>query len=105
MNNYALPDNIRKLLSQLHSILQKKHFIRATPTFLRNTCGKPNCKCSKGEKHISLYIQQNYKGISRKILVPKSRWQDVQDMIQNYKNIIALLDSISDYQWDHIKDK
>jgi hypothetical protein len=26
-------------------------------------------------------------------------------MIQNYKNIIALLDSISDYQWDHIKDK
>ena len=75
--------------------------------YLRNKCGKKNCKCAKEEKHISLYIQKTMKGKGKikKTLIPKSRWEDVKEMNKRYKEILNLLDEVSDYQWEHIKDR
>ena len=99
------PKSVRNAISQLHLLLNNSTFIRGTPTFLRNTCGKPNCKCTRGEKHLSLYIRQSLNGKLKTVLVPHSRWDDVQLMAQNYKKIIELLEIVSAFEWNHLKDK
>lgn len=102
-----IPDKLRKTFSKLHQLINQRRFIRGSFYYLRNKCGKKNCKCAKGEKHISLYIQKNMKekGKIKKTLIPKSRWEDVKEMNKRYKEILNLLDEVSDYEWEHIKDR
>ncbi len=108
-----IPAKLRNTFSKLHQLINQKRFIRGSFYLLRNKCGKKNCKCAKGEKHISLYIQKNMKGKGKgkgkgkikKALIPKRRWEDVKEMNNRYKEILNLLDDVSDYEWEHIKDR
>jgi hypothetical protein len=102
-----IPAKLRNTFSKLHQLINQKRFIRGSFYYLRNKCGKKNCKCTKGEKHISLYIQKNIKGKGKikKTLIPKHRWEDVKEMNKRYKEILNLLDEVSDYEWEHIKDR
>jgi len=104
-----IPAKLRNTFSKIHQLINEKRFIRGSFYYLRNKCGKKNCKCAKGEKHISLYIQKNLKGKGKgkikKALIPKRRWEDVKEMNKRYKEILNLLEEVSDYEWEHIKDK
>lgn len=99
-----IPEKLRNTFSKIHQLIDQKKFIKGSFYFLRNKCGKNNCKCTKGEKHISLYIQKNLKGKIKKKLIPKRKWEEVKEMNNRYKDIINLLEEISDYEWEHIKD-
>jgi len=100
-----IPENLRKVYSQLHQLIDKKQFIRGTLFYLKNTCGKKNCRCAKGERHVSLYIQQSLNGKLRTTLIPKVNWDKIKEMNKRYREIQKLLEAISAYQWEHIKDK
>lgn len=102
--NY-IPKNLRKIYSQLHKLIEQKQFIRGSLVYLRNTCGKGNCKCNKGERHVSLYIRQSLNGKPKTTLIPKANWDKIKEMNKRYKEIQKLLEEISAYQWEHIKDK
>ena len=99
-----IPAKIRSIYSKLHKLINQR-FIKGSFYNLKNTCGKKNCKCTRGEKHISLYIQQTIKGRKKKTLIPKSKWDEVKQMNRRYKEIQDCLEDISSYEWDHIKDK
>lgn len=100
-----LPPEIRNTLSKLHLLIEKNEFIRGSFYYLKNTCGKKNCKCTKGQLHTSLYIQKTSDRKTKKALIPKARWKEVKEMNDRYKEILQLLEIISDYQWEHIRDK
>jgi hypothetical protein len=100
-----IPPNIRIYFSKLRKLINQKRFIKGTLYYLRNTCGKANCKCARGEKHISLYIQQVKNKKARKSIIPKSKWDEVRKMNNQYKEILELLGKISDYEWEHLKDR
>ena len=104
-NRSHIPTHLRKIYSKLRQIISQKRFIKGSLYYLRNTCGKKNCKCTKGEKHESLYIQQVKKNKARKSIIPKSKWDEIRQMNNRYKEILKLLEQISDYEWEHIKDK
>ena len=100
-----IPQYLRKAQSRLRQLINQKRFIKGTLYLLKNTCGKQNCKCAKGEKHKSLYIQQTKKKNVRKSIIPKVKWEEVKQMNNRYREILTLIDEISDYEWEHIKDK
>ena len=100
-----IPKRLREVFSRLHKLIEQKKFIRGTLVCLRNKCGKSNCKCAKGQPHVSLYIRQSLKGKPKMTLIPKVKWEQVQEMNKRYKEILLLLEEISAYEWDHIKDK
>lgn len=104
-NRSHIPSHVRNIHSKLRQIINQKRFIKGTLYYLRNTCGKENCKCAKGEKHVSLYIQQTKKNKVRKSIIPKSKWDEIRQMNNRYKEILKLLEQISDHEWEHIKDK
>lgn len=100
-----IPQNIRNILSKLHQLINKGRFIRGNLVYLRNKCGKKNCRCAKGERHTSLYIRQSLKGKPKMTLIPKSKWEEIKEINGRYKEILRLLEEVSLYEWDHIKNK
>lgn len=104
-NRSGIPKNVREILSKLHKLINQKRFIRGSLVYLRNTCGKSNCKCYKGELHVSLYIRKSQNGKPKKKIIPKTKWEQVREMNRRYKEILTLLDEVSDYEWERLKEK
>lgn len=100
-----IPKRLREIFSRLHKLIEQKKFIRGTLVYLRNKCGKKNCKCATGQLHVSLYIRQSLKGKPKMTLIPKVKWEQVQEMNKRYKDIQQLLEEVSTYEWEHLKDK
>jgi len=38
-------------------------------------------------------------------LIPKVKWEQVQEMNKRYKEIQQLLEEVSTHEWEHLKDK
>ncbi len=53
------------------------------------TCGKPNCKCTKGEKHGPYYYLAYHKEDGRMewIYLPKKELAQIKSRIENFKNL------------------
>jgi hypothetical protein len=105
VHRFNIPKKLRNVFSQLHKLIEEKRFIRGSLVYLRNKCGKKNCKCAKGEPHISLYIRQSLNGKPKMTLIPRIKWEQLKEMNKRYKNIQNLLEQVSAYEWEHIKDK
>ena len=97
-----IPEELRNTLSQLHQLINQKKFLRGTLVYMKNTCGKKNCKCYNGELHLSLYIRKSQNGKPKMKFVPKTKWDEVKEMNSRYKEVLTLLNEVSDYEWDHI---
>ncbi len=44
-------------------------------------------------------------GKPKMTLIPKVKWEQVQEMNKRYKEIQLLLEEVSVYEWERIKDK
>ncbi len=50
------------------------------------TCGKLNCRCTRGQKHGPLYyLYWKEQGRSRSLYVPRHRVGELRRQIQNYR--------------------
>ena len=54
-------------------------------------CGKPNCRCSTGEGHKSLYLSSHYRGYTFLDYVPKAYEERLSRCIGDYDGAAALL--------------
>jgi len=59
-------------------------------------CGKPNCRCSKGEGHKSLRFSSYYHGKTSVDHVPASWESWIQEGIENYQSAQELLLELSE---------
>ena len=66
-------------------------------------CGNPNCKCAKGEKHISLYISLRHDGKRKMIYVPPEFESQIGKGVKAYKEMMRLLNLISDTSVERLK--
>src|ERR1017187_3211572 len=55
----AAERNFRSRIAQLAS---GQWFLRGTLSERSSKCGKPNCRCAKGELHQSVYLVQSHAG-------------------------------------------
>jgi hypothetical protein len=46
--------------------------VRGTLQVRDRTCGKPNCRCAKGEKHKALYLVVSKEGKQQQLYIPKA---------------------------------
>ena len=60
------------------------------------TCGNPNCRCARGEKHVSLYLSVREKGRRKMIYIP-SEWEaTVRSWVQAYRETQRGLEVLSE---------
>lgn len=75
--------------------LDLTHVMRASLITRFVTCGKPNCRCAKGEGHKSLYLSSYYNGKTRLDSVPKAYREKVSQCTGEYDDLMALLAELS----------
>ena len=91
-----LPTEDRAARSQLLKLLGGANALaRASLVSMARTCGKKNCKCAKGQKHVSLYLSTRV-GKSRKMIyVPPELERQARVLVENFRAVEELLEKMS----------
>lgn len=92
----TMSDQERRIRSALARLLSQRGIIHGTLSLRQRLCGKPNCKCVRGDKHEGLYLLVRHDGAVRQIYVPEDRRQVVQKWVENYHKARELMDELSD---------
>ena len=95
----------RESRSRLKPLISREEFVRATPTLRRISCGKPNCKCQRGEKHSALVLTRRAHGKTEQLHIPKDQESKARALVDRYHEVQGLLDQIAGASWDRLKKK
>ena len=95
----------RKLRSRLIQLVRSEGLVRGNLVTMRNTCGKPNCKCQRGQKHESLYLAQSRKGKHHMQYVPRGWHLRIEGWVGRYQEIQRLVESLSERYWQKLENK
>lgn len=93
MNDRRLLDSRKAALSKMPKLEES---IRGSLVIMNRFCGKPNCRCQKGQKHKAVYLSQSYKGKTRMIYISHHVVKKTAEYIKNYLKTKELLNNLSD---------
>jgi hypothetical protein len=68
-------------------------------------CGKPNCRCARGELHSSLYLVQSHDGKPRQLCIPKPWEERVRQAVNDFQEMQRLIEEISELEWKRVREK
>lgn len=95
----------REIRHQLAQLVADAILVRGTLSERAKSCGKPTCRCARGEKHQAFYLVASRKGKLKQLSIPKSIKKRVEDWAETYRKILRLLDELSNMQWERIKKR
>ena len=67
------------------------------------TCGNPDCKCARGEKHTSNILTKKVNGKTKSVYVPADMLEEAKQWTQEYKKVKELMKEISNYNEQILK--
>jgi hypothetical protein len=91
--------------SRIKPYISHKELLRGTLSIRERVCGKPNCKCQRGEKHVSLFLSKSTNGKVEQLYIPKEKEGLVRQWVKNYRDVQELLEKISSIYWEKLKKK
>ena len=91
----AWPPTERAARSRLAQLAHAGEFLRGTLTLMRHACGKPRCRCARGEKHESWYLSYSEAGRKRMVSLPRVVTPEVREAIARYQEAKACLETLS----------
>lgn len=97
--------HIRKRQGLMRELAKIRPFIRGSIVKIARICGNTNCKCAKGQKHISEYLtyRHKYKKKTAAIYIPVGIIEEVREWAQEYKRLQGIAEQISEIQRQIIK--
>ena len=90
-----LPEQERIARSKLMKLLHDQPFLAGGLVKMARTCGKANCKCARGDKHVSWYLSTRHKNSRKMINIPRQWEKELFEWVKTYKEIMKQTDSIS----------
>lgn len=69
----------------LQELLDANVMVEGSFITLGRKCGKPNCHCATGEKHLARYLSRKVKGRTKLIYVPAAFEVDVRLKAERYR--------------------
>jgi hypothetical protein len=79
-----LPDEIRQLIDPCFS---NKPVIKGSVYELKTKCGKPGCKCAKGQLHHRMVVSASEKGKTKLRAIPHGFLVEVQAKVRRYQEL------------------
>jgi len=101
----SVPAGERSRRSRLTQIAARQRFLRGTLAPRLRRCGKPNCRCARGELHLSLYLVQSHDGKPRQVFVPREWEERIRQGVRGYQEIQRLLEELSEIEWQRLLDR
>lgn len=96
MHRSRMSKEERVITSELAKLVHEGDYIRGNLVNMARTCGNPNCKCARGEKHVSLYLSHKKGGKQKMIYIPRSWEERVKRWVERYHRIQYLLEEVSE---------
>jgi hypothetical protein len=91
--------------SRLSQLAHDRRLLRGTLSIRKNTCGKTNCRCARGEPHIALYLVQSQKGKPRQLFIPREWEERVRQAITDYQELQKLIEELSELEWKRLENR
>ena len=95
----------RRRRSRLAQIAHTLRFLRGTLSLRDIRCGKPNCRCARGQPHLSLYLVQSHDGKPRQWYVPKAWEQPVREAVRTHQEMQQLIEELSELEWKRLRER
>ncbi len=105
LNRAKLSATERNFRSRITQLSSSQWFLRGTLSERSGTCGKPNCRCARGERHKSLYLVQSQAGKLRQLCVPKAWQHRVRQAVQDYRLMQKLIEEVSELEWKRLQGR
>ena len=92
--------NGKRLLNRREKVLgnmpKPDECVRGSLVIMSRFCGKPNCRCLRGQKHKAVYLSQSFKGKTKMIYIPRAHAKKAAERIKNYRKVKGVLNILSD---------
>lgn len=95
----------RRFRSRITQLVTSQWFLRGSLSERASKCGKPNCRCARGDLHRSLYLVQSHDGKLRQICVPKAWEQRVRQAVTSYQQMQRLIEEVSELEWKRLRER
>lgn len=95
----------RRRRSRLAQIAHALRFLRGTLSLRNVRCGKPTCRCARGQLHACLYLVQSHDGKPRQLYVPRSWEARVRQAVQNHQEMQRLIEELSELEWKRLRER
>jgi hypothetical protein len=95
----------RNFRSEVARLTLNRWFLRGSLSERLGKCGKPNCRCTRGELHKSLYLVQSQDGKLRQICVPQAWQERVRRAVDDYRKMQELIEEVSELEWKRLKER
>mgnify|MGYP006299372277 FL=1 len=82
--------------AKLRQLAEAGPMIQGSLTRIGVTCGNPNCKCARGEKHLSHILTKKVRGKSKSLYVPVDMVETVRKWVEEHKRVKRLLKEVSE---------
>ena len=94
-NRSHLSASERRARSRLAQILHQQPFLCGSLVTMRRTCGKPGCRCTRGELHEGLYLALRVGKKRKMIHVPRALEETARQWVATYQEAGRLMDEVS----------
>jgi len=95
----------RETSSRLAQLVREEGLLRGNLVVMSRRCGKKGCRCTRGEKHVSLYLAQSLDGQNKMSYVPKLWEPKVKEWVKRYQRIKILLEQLSQTNWEKLRKR
>lgn len=95
----------REFRGRLAQLIHDSGLIRGSLALRERTCGKPTCRCAKGQKHAALYLVESVGGKYRQVFIPKELQEVVRRWVENHQKARELLEEISRMHYERVRNR
>ncbi len=103
----------KKTLKELYAqrkLLHKKlnslcPIVRGVVVESLRICGKPNCKCQRGEKHKSNYFTRSVHSKTLRFYLPPEVVEEIKLWCNNYKELKTIVEELSEINIEILRRK
>lgn len=90
-----LPVKERLARSRLAQLLHQKPFLIGSLVSMPRVCGKPGCKCARGELHSGTYLALRVGSKRQMIHVPQALEGQIRQWVTTYQELWQLMEQVS----------
>ena len=88
--------------SQLAQLITEQSFLRGSLVERARPCGKPTCRCQRGQLHRSLYLATRHQGQRALLYIPRALEDTVRQWVQNGRRLYQQLQDLHQLQLEQL---
>jgi len=92
----------RHARSRLAQLITQEPFLRGSLVERARPCGKPTCRCQRGQLHRSLYLATRHKGRRALLYIPRALEGTVRQWVNNGRLLSQQLQDLHQLQLDQL---